>query len=551
MPFLAVLSDPGMLAGEGVLARFSELIGVSNGRNALFFFAIVFATSALVSGVMRILLAWVNTRYSVEVGAELASSAYSYALKREYEDHVCTNTSEVAIAITTKANIVIFKVILPSLVILNSSILVCALAIAIIYISPAVALIALGCLTLVYVIVFKGVRKMVAADGVTIARESNDVLRIVQEGLGGIRDVLIDGSRSFHVERFAQADRRLRQAQGRNAFLAVVPRYLAESTGIFAIVMIATWYALGSNVGSGIVPVLGALALAAQRLLPLFQQAYAAWTSMQVSMASLQDLLNLFPRYELANSCTEDCPIPEFVKSIEFDQVTFRYRGGETNVVDNVSLVIPKGARVGLIGKSGSGKSTMVDLLMGLLQPKSGAIRVDGVVITGDNRNGWQKLLAHVPQSVFVADRSLAENVSLTRAGEALDERRVRQAVSVAQLDDFVGRLANGIQTNLGERGSKISGGQRQRLGIARALYKNAQVIVFDEATSALDRETESTLVDAIHDISPTVTIVMIAHRYETLKYCDLILEMDAGKINWIGSYQDLLKQKSGEVSDQ
>lgn len=551
IPFLAVLSDPGLLLGDGALARVGALFGVSGDRRGLVLFATIFGVSALASGAMRILLAWANTTFSVAVGAELATAAYSYALGRPYEDHVATNTAEVTSAITVKVNVVIFKVVLPLLVILNSIVLSCALGAAIIFISPTIALATLCCLLLVYVVVFKGVRTLIAADGATIARESSHVLRVVQEGLGGIRDVLIDGTRRLHVERFADTDSRLRRAQGRNAFVAVVPRYVAESVGIFAIALIATWYALGADGVASVVPVLGALALAAQRMLPLLQQTYAAWTSVQVSLASLEDLLRFIPSSDSVCSLEAEDSTPAFETAIEFDNVVFRYRGGDRNVVDSISLSIPKGARVGLIGKSGCGKSTLVDLLMGLLQPTSGSIRVDGVEINSNNRRGWQKLVAHVPQSVFVADRSLGENISISLLGEPPDESRVWRAVRVAQLDQFVAALNHGLDTPLGERGSKISGGQRQRIGVARALYKDAQVIVFDEATSALDRETEWALVDAIGDISRNITMIMIAHRYETLKHCDFIFEMDAGSIKWRGSYGELLKYRAEEVSEQ
>lgn len=548
VPFLAVLSDPGLLAGSGGLARFAAVFGVTGDRQGLLLFAIIFALSALASGAMRILLAWANTRYSVAVGAELATAAYASALGRDYEDHVATNTADVISAITVKANVVIFKVVLPLLVILNSIVLACALGAAIIFISPAIALVTLGSLALVYLVVFRGVRKLVAADGATIARESSHVLRVVQEGLGGIRDVLIDGTAKLHVERFADADRRLRLAQGRNAFVAVVPRYVAESVGIFAIALIATWYAAGSSGVARVVPVLGALALAAQRVLPLLQQTYAAWTSVQASKASLDDLLRLLPSRDAKHGMEVEGSAPGFTDRIEFDQVVFRYRGSERNVVDGISLCIPKGARVGVIGKSGCGKSTLVDLLMGLLQPTSGSIRIDGTAICASNRQGWQRLVAHVPQSVFVADRSLAENVSISRVCEPADAARVERAVTTAQLGDFVAGLSGGLNAHLGERGSRMSGGQRQRLGIARALYKNAKLIVFDEATSALDRETEGTLVDAIGDLDREVTVIMIAHRFETLKHCDVIVEMSDGKINWTGSYAELVALKAAEV---
>lgn len=551
VPFLAVLSDPGLLTGSGQLAKFVAVFGVTGDRQGLLLFAIIFALSALASGAMRILLAWANTRYSVAVGAELATAAYASALGRDYEEHVATNTADVISAITVKANVVIFKVVLPLLVILNSVVLACALGAAIIVISPSIALVTLGSLALVYLAVFRGVRKLVAADGATIARESSHVLRVVQEGLGGIRDVLIDGTAKLHVDRFADADRRLRLAQGRNAFVAVVPRYIAESVGIFAIALIATWYAVGSDGVARVVPVLGALALAAQRVLPLLQQTYAAWTSVQASKASLDDLLRFVPTLDVKHSMEVEGPSPGFTDRIEFDHVVFRYRGSDRNVVDGISLCIPKGSRVGVIGKSGCGKSTLVDLLMGLLQPTSGSIQVDGVAIGSSNRRGWQRLVAHVPQSVFVADRSLAENVSISRVGESADEARMKRAVTVAQLEEFVAGLSEGLDTHLGERGGKISGGQRQRLGIARALYKDAKLIVFDEATSALDRETEGVLIDAIGEIDRDVTVIMIAHRYETLRHCDLIVEMSDGKINWTGSYAELVALKSAEVPEK
>lgn len=551
VPFLAVLSDPGLLTGSGELAKFVAVFGATGDRQGLLLFAIIFALSALASGAMRILLAWANTRYSVAVGAELATAAYASALGRDYEEHVATNTADVISAVTVKANVVIFKVVLPLLVILNSVVLACALGAAIIVISPSIALVTLGTLALVYLAVFRGVRKLVAADGATIARESSHVLRVVQEGLGGIRDVLIDGTAKLHVDRFADADRRLRLAQGRNAFVAVVPRYIAESVGIFAIALIATWYAVGSDGVARVVPVLGALALAAQRVLPLLQQTYAAWTSVQASKASLDDLLRFVPTLDVKHSMEVEGPSPGFTDRIEFDHVVFRYRGSDRNVVDGISLCIPKGSRVGVIGKSGCGKSTLVDLLMGLLQPTSGSIQVDGVAIGSSNRRGWQRLVAHVPQSVFVADRSLAENVSISRVGESADEARMKRAVTVAQLEEFVAGLSEGLDTHLGERGGKISGGQRQRLGIARALYKDAKLIVFDEATSALDRETEGVLIDAIGEIDRDVTVIMIAHRYETLRHCDLIVEMSDGKINWTGSYAELVALKSAEVPEK
>lgn len=548
IPFLTILSNPDMLIGDGVLARVAGFFNISNNGSALFLFGCIFGFSALLSGGMRIALARANTEFAVQVGSELASAVFSRALGRDYEEHISTNTSAVISAITAKVNAVIFKVILPSLMMINSIILACALGATLIIISASVSLFALGSLALVYLIIIKVAKKLVVSDGNTIARESNNVLRIAQEALGGIRDVLIDQSASFHVDRFTQADKRLRRAQGRNAFLAIVPRFIAESVGLFCIAMIATWYALRSEDLSSVVPVLGALALAAQRLLPMFQQVFAAWTAVQVSIASLEDLLQFLIGEEKIPAEIDRCAEIRFDTSIELHNVAFRYRGADANVLENISLKIPKGACVGLIGKSGSGKSTLVDILMGLLSPTSGEIRIDGIPVTNSNRWAWWNLIAHVPQSVFVADRSVSENILLSRHADDLDDVKIREVLKLAQLDEFLTTIDNGICTNLGERGNKISGGQRQRLGIARALFKDAQLIIFDEATNGLDRATESALIDAIGDICSDRTVIMIAHRYETLKNCDYIFQLSFGGVEFMGSYSDFISKKATKV---
>jgi len=290
---------------------------------------------------------------------------------------------------------------------------------------------------------------------------------------------------------------------------------------------------------------LGALALGAQRMLPALQQIYGAWASIVGSRASLADALELLDQ-PLPAEVYQSAPAPlPFQDAIRFDAVRFRYNSDGPWVLDGLNLTIPKGARVGFVGSTGSGKSTTLDLLMGLLEPTHGQILVDGQPITGERQRAWQQTIAHVPQSIYLADTTLAENIAFGVPREAIDLDRVRQTARQAQIADFIESQPEGYHAFVGERGIRLSGGQRQRIGIARVLYKQASVLVFDEATSALDNATEQTVMDAIESFSRDLTILLIAHRFTTVQRCDTIIQIEHGQLVAQGSYAQLLEHSS------
>lgn len=291
------------------------------------------------------------------------------------------------------------------------------------------------------------------------------------------------------------------------------------------------------------IPVLGALALGAQRLLPVLQQAYGAWSSIQGGKASLQDTLELLdqPLPDYAGQPAAK-PLP-FRQYINLNQLSFRYSPQTPWVLKNLDLRIVKGSRVGFIGATGSGKTTLLDIVMGLLQPTDGMIEIDGQSITTSNNRSWQAHIAHVPQAIFLADSTIEENIAFGVPKNQIDHERVRQAAHQAQIAEIIETWPKHYQTFVGERGIRLSGGQRQRIGIARALYKQADVIIFDEATSALDNETEQAVMQAIEGFSEDLTILIIAHRLTTLKNCTQIVELGNGGIKRTGSYQDIVTQ--------
>jgi ATP-binding cassette subfamily B protein len=366
------------------------------------------------------------------------------------------------------------------------------------------------------------------------------VVKALQEGLGAIRDVLLDNTQPHYCDIYRRTDYPLRMAVANNIFIGGSPRFLMEALGITMIAVLA--YFLSRDAGAtSILPALGALALGAQRILPAMQQSYLAWVNIASSQISLADTLDLLDQPLTA---TASLPLPApmpFENLIKFDAVSYRYSSEGPQVLDTLNLSIGKGARIGLVGSTGSGKSTLLDLLMGLIEPTHGEITVDGRPVSAGLLRAWQRNIAHVPQSIYLADTSFAENIAFGVRYEKIDMARVREAARQARIAEFIESRAQGYDQLVGERGIRISGGERQRIGIARALYKQATVLVFDEATSALDNETEKEVMAAIEGLNRNLTIVLVAHRLTTVTRCDMIFELNNGKLVGQGSYNELL----------
>ena len=396
---------------------------------------------------------------------------------------------------------------------------------------------------LIYMGIIRVTQRRQLINSKIIAHESTQVIKSLQEGLGGIRDILIDGTQPAYCHLYRSADIPFRRAQANSQFINQSPRYCMEALGIALIAILAYWLAQQSEGIPKAIPILGALALGAQRLLPVLQQAYQSWSSIQGSQASLQDVLALL-----------DQPLPDFAsklvakpilfaKEIRLSQLGFRYHLKAPWVFQNINLTIPKGSRMGFVGVTGSGKSTLLDIVMGLLQATQGKLEVDGQPITIMNQRSWQAHIAHVPQVIFLTDATIEENIAFGIPKEQIDFERVKQAAECAQIAKTIESWEGQYQTVVGERGVRLSGGQRQRIGIARALYKKADIIIFDEATSALDNETECSVMESIESLSKELTILIIAHRISTLKNCDQIIELENCRIKNISSYREMMEK--------
>ncbi len=542
LPFLGILTTPEHVFGHPIVAGVALAWGITSADQLVLPLTVAFIAAALIAGAIRILLLWASTRLAVASGADLSIEVYRRTLYQPYRVHVARNSSEVISGITNKVNGVVFGVLLPLLTLVSSTVLLVAIMFVLIAIDPVVASVAAVGFGASYALITWMSRRRLHRNSQRIAYEQTQVVKALQEGLGGIRDVLLDGTQPVYCDIYRQADHPLRRAQGNNVFIGGSPRPAMEALGMVLIAALA--YALSRQAGgiATALPVLGALALGAQRLLPALQQIYSAWASIAGSHASLADAIELLDQ-PLPAELLQPAPAPLLIQvAIRFDAVRFRYTSDGPWVLDGLNLTIPKGARVGFVGSTGSGKSTTLDLLMGLLTPTEGELLVDGQPISGIRLRAWQRSIAHVPQSIYLADSTLAENIAFGVPPDTIDLDRVQQAARQAQIADFIESSPEGYQAYVGERGIRLSGGQRQRIGIARALYKQASVLVFDEATSALDNATEQSVMDAIEGLNRDLTILLIAHRLTTVRRCDIIVELEHGRVVAQGTYEQLFE---------
>ena len=550
VPFLGALTSPEWVWGHRAVQPIIKMIGINEPQELLLPLTILFAITAVISGIIRLILQWALARLSHAIGADFSISIFQRTLYQPYSVHVARNSSEIIAGIASKADKVVYEAVLPCMVILSSCLLLIAIMITLVALEPIVAIGAFAGFGGIYLLVATFTKKKLAVYSSTISYEQNRVVKVLQEALGGIRDVLIDGTQRIYCKVYRNADLPLRRAAAGVVIMIAAPRYAIEGAGMAFIAILAYKFAGSSAGAQGAIPMLGALALGAQRLLPVLQQAYASWTSMRGGQSSLADTLNLLEQ-PLPDYVKEEAQNPEpisFKSDIVFSKVSFSYAQNDQLVLNHLDMVIPKGSRIGIIGGTGSGKSTLLDIFMGLLQPTSGSMLIDGQKIDVRNHRSWQCHISHVPQSIFLADTSVAENIALGVPVERIDMKRVQEAARKAQVADVIDSWPEGYNTFVGERGVRLSGGQRQRIAIARALYKNADVIVFDEATSALDSATEQAVMEAVESLSSELTILIVAHRLSTLKGCSQVIELGGGAIQRIGSYAEVVNDTLNDL---
>jgi len=494
---------------------------------------------------------WRLSMYGARVGGELSSRLYRHYMHQPWLFHASGSSSQLTNQIAQECQRITNSIINPLMQMNAKLVMALLMTVAIFLYNPLVALAGLAIFSVAYVLLYRTVRRRLVRNGRAISEAQRLRFKLMAEGFGGIKDALLLGRQQVFTDRFDGACERFAAAQGTTQAMSQAPRYAMELVA-FGSVIFLILYLLAAHQGNlgTILPVLSVYALAGFKLLPAFQQVYTSISQIRGNLAAF-DALREDLRASAVVQHTASRHLPPDQQeaswaprhSIRLDKVTFTYPGKQEPALRGVDLEIPVNQIVGLVGASGSGKSTAIDLLLGLIEPQQGQLLVDGQPVAASNRRAWQNALGFVPQSIFLADSSIRENIGFGLPPDVIDDEKVRHAASLAHLNELLAELPDGLETRVGERGVQLSGGQRQRIGIARALYHDAAVLILDEATSALDGITEKKIMEAIHDFSGEKTIIMIAHRLTTVRQCDHIYLISRGQVVDQGNYQSLLKR--------
>jgi ABC-type multidrug transport system fused ATPase/permease subunit len=545
LPFLAVVADPRAAERVPLLGRAMRVAGLQPGPDLLWTLAGIFCAVAIAAACVRIVLAWATQKFVFRLGYDLGVAVYRRILFQPYSYHVARNSSEV-LANITRVQQVVTGVLLPLMLGISSAVIALSIFTGLLLVNWRVALASGVGFGFIYLLVSVFTRSRLRANSRIISDAQRGRIQSVQEGVGGIRDVLIDHAQHIYLTKFAAVDTRLRDAQAANALIAASPRFVIEGMGMVMIVALALVLSRQPGGLMAQLPVLGALALGAQRMLPTLQLIYNGWTQIMGNHQALVDIVDLLEQPIAPELLLREhaAPLP-FAHALTLTDVSFRYGEDLPWVLRDVDMTIPKGARVGFVGKTGSGKSTALDLVMGLLQPTAGTIGIDGTPVTLANLGSWQEQIAHVPQHIYLSDASIRDNIAFGVTADRIDEARIHEAARKADILEFIEKLPDGFNTMVGERGVRLSGGQRQRIGIARALYKRSSLLVFDEATSALDDATEASVMSSIYRLGRDLTVILIAHRLSTLRECDVIFRLEGGRLVEQGDYDHVLGQET------
>lgn len=540
-PFMALIGNPSILYGDNVLAVIYGLTDINDEQLFIIYAGLGVLLTLLLSSLISMYTTWKLSLFSTKIGTEIASDLYVYYLNQNWLFHAENNSADLTKKIVNETDRMTMQIIMPFMLLNSRLVFGFIISVSLFLYDPVVAVVGLLVFLLAYIALFKNVRKSLNANGQAISESYSTRYRLINEALGGIKDVILLERQKVFIERFDKTGRTLAHGLGTNNAISLVPRYAVEllAFGSMIALVLVLLNDYEGDLGK-ILPALSVYVLAGLKLLPAFQQIYGNLAQIKGALPAYYEIkadLELAKEWR-ASSDYSVSELPSLQSGITLKNISFSYPNNSLAVRD-VNTFIPAKQAIGVVGASGSGKSTLVDIILTLISAK-GEILVDGVPINDGNKASWRKKIGFVPQSIFLTEGSIAENVAFGISSKEIDRNKVKVALDLAHLTDTVDKLESGVDTLVGERGVKLSGGQRQRIGIARALYHDAEVIVFDEATSALDGITEKLIMDAINDFSGNKTIIMIAHRLKTVKKCDQILFIDKGSIVDQGTYDDL-----------
>ncbi|WP_412507440.1 ABC transporter ATP-binding protein [Roseovarius sp. SYSU LYC5161] len=552
MPFLSVLGDPSRI--ENVLAL--KWCYQAFGFNSTFSFLIALGVGALVviisATLLQVLRSYVLSRFAMMRIHSLSYKLLSSYLRQPYEFFIDHHSGEMGTQILSESQQVVTQFFLPAANIVASAFSIIAITGLLLWVNWAVTLACLVVLGTVYGGIFLFSKRILTQLGEVRLQANKGRYRIATEALGGVKDIKLLGREKSYLERFEKPSREMAWTQVGAQVVGEAPSFVLQGLAFGGMVVLALVLLDPEGIESGqalggVLPLLGVFAFAGQRLIPELQRVYQGLTQLQYGRPAVEALHNDLVTLNIGSSLLATPPVAMGMSAnITLETVSYSYPNADRPGLAGVSFSIRAGEKIGVVGSTGAGKTTLADLLLGLIEPTIGAIRVDGQRLGPENLRAWQQTVGYVPQDIFLIDASVTENIALGMAPEEVDIDRLSRAARIANIDAFVmNDLPQGYDTIVGERGVRLSGGQRQRIGIARALYHDADLIVLDEATSALDNLTEREVMAAIDALPEEKAVVMIAHRLSTVQRCDRIVVMEEGRVVGCDTWEALLAENT------
>ena len=541
IPLLAVVAEPAAVQREGILGRAYRLGGFEDVNAFLGALCLVVFGVLLVSITVRVASTYATARFTRGVVLTLSQALLTQYLRNPYEWYLTRHTADLGKSLLSETKEVVNGSIRPAMQFISDGIVAVTLIGFLIKLEPVGALVTAGMVGAAFALIYWRLHRLLRSVGADRRRAVKERFQITQEALGGIKEVKVLGLEEAYIKRFYGPSRRLARHQATLQLVGELPRFALEALG-FGGMLLFLFVLLVSNEGqlSVVLPILGAFALAGLRLLPTVQVLFRSSAQMRFHQPAIEALFDELDADTGPGLGARDGPAVPLREALRLEGLTYRYPGAEADGLRGVNLTIPARSSFGFVGPTGAGKTTLIDVILGLLPPTEGRLSVDGVEVTHENRRAWQRSIGYVQQSVHLVDDTIAANIAFGEKPSGVHREDVEHASRLANLHDFVVSLPEGYDTKIGERGVRLSGGQRQRIAIARALYRDPDVIVFDEATSALDTVTERAVMDAIASLHGEKTLIVVTHRLSTVAACDQVVVMREGRIEAVGPYAEL-----------
>jgi ABC-type multidrug transport system fused ATPase/permease subunit len=545
MPFMAVLTNPQLVETNEVLIfmfQRLEVFGVKNNQQFLFSLGVLVFMLLVLSLIFKALTLYVQIKFTAMREYSIGKRLVEGYLDQTYSWFLNRNSSDLSKNILSEVSSIIANGISPMITLIAQSAVVFALISLLILVDLKITLICTATLGISYVFLYTIARGLINRMGHQRLKDNQSRFLAVSEAFGAAKEIKVNGLEQTYIKRFSNAAESYSKLNALSSTIGQLPRYAIEIVAFGGMILLVLYLLSQSSSFNSIIPVLSLYVLAGYRLIPALQQIYLATAKLRFigpAIDSLHgDLKNLKPKLNYNSSGSLS-----FNKTITLNHIHYNYPNSSRTALKDISLSINANTKVGLVGVTGSGKSTTVDIILGLLEPQKGTLEVDGKIINKSNNRDWQSIIGYVPQNIYLADDTLASNIAFGIEKKYINHDAVVRAAKIANLHEFVEKeLSLKYLTIVGERGIRLSGGQRQRIGIARALYHNPKVLILDEATSALDNLTEKSVMDAVYQIKNSITIILIAHRLSTVKNCDNIFLLEEGKLKGQGTYDKLLK---------